>query len=148
VGKILLASEALASGVATRQQLRTLYVKMYRDVYAPRDSELTALDWAYGAYLWSGREATLVGNSAAAAHGTKWIDAWSSPVEQLRKVPRGVHEPAELSRPRYTQAWGILVRSGVIADDEIVMRHGMPCTSSARTGYDVGRSMQPDAGIL
>lgn len=144
MGRILLASEALTAGEITRQQLRTRHVMLYRDVYAPSDLALTAWDWAYGAWLWSGRKATLVGNSAAVVHGTKFIKVDERVYEKLRAT----HEPAEIARSRETRAAGIVVRSGFIADDEIVTRYGIPCTSPARTGYDVGRFMRADASIL
>jgi very-short-patch-repair endonuclease len=129
----MVASEALASGVVTRQQLRARYVQLHRDVYAPREIELTARVRALAAWLWSRREATLVGNSAAAMLGTKWISA---------------DEPAELGRSRFTSAAGIIVRSGAIAEDELCMRRGIPCTTAARTAYDVGRFMLPDKSIV
>ncbi|MDT5180004.1 MAG: hypothetical protein QOJ95_4202 [Mycobacterium sp.] len=128
----MLASEALASGAVTRQQLRTRYVQLHRDVYAPRELELTARDRAIAAWLWSRREATLVGNSAAAMLGTKWISA---------------DEPAELGRSRFTSAAGVIVRSGAIARDELCVRGGIKCTTAARTAYDIGRFMLPDKSI-
>ena len=129
----MVASEALASGALTRHGLRSAYVKLHRDVYAPRELELTARDRAIAAWLWSRREATLVGNSAAAMLGTRWMQS---------------DEPAELGRSRFTSAPGIVVRSGAIADDEITVRHGIPCTTAVRTAYDIGRSMPPDKSII
>ena len=131
--QLVLASEALASGALTRQQLRSEYVKLHRDVYAPRELELTARHRAIAGWLWSRREATLVGNSAAAMLGTKWISA---------------DEPAELGRSRFTSARGIIVRSGAIAADELCVRRGVPCTTAARTAYDIGRMMLPDKSII
>ena len=129
----MLASEALASGAVTRHQLRTEYVKLHRDVYAPRGLELTARHRAIAGWLWSRREAVLVGNSAAALLGTKWISAG---------------EPAELGRSRFTSARGIVVRSGAIAPDELCTVSGIPCTTAPRTAYDVGRTMLPDNSIV
>ena len=85
------------------------------------------------AWLWSHGEATLVGNSAAAMLGTRWMSA---------------DEPAELGRSRFTSAKGIVVRSGEIADDELCLRSGMSCTTAARTAYDVGRYLAPDRSIV
>ena len=129
----MLASEALASGAVTRHQLRTEYVKLHRDVYAPRGLELTARHQAIAGWLWSRREAVLVGNSAAALLGTKWISAG---------------EPAELGRSRFTSVRGIVVRSGAIAPDELCTVNGIPCTTAPRTAYDVGRTMLPDNSIV
>lgn len=128
-----MASEALASGAITRQQLRSKYVKQCRDVYALKGLELTARDRALVAWLWSHRDAVLVGNSAAAMLGTKWMES---------------DEPAEIGRSRYPSAKGILVRSGAIADDELCIRGGIPCTTPARTVYDIGRFMLPDKSIV
>ena len=130
---LVVASEALASGAVTRQQLRSKYTKLHRDVYALNDLTLTARDRAVAAWLWSHREATLVGNSAAAMLGAKWI---------------ADDEIAELGRSRYTSAKGIVVRSGWIADDEIAVRAGIPCTTPARTAFDIGRFTAPDDSIV
>lgn len=129
----MVASEALASGSLTRQRLRSGYVKLHRDVYAPRELDLTATDRAIAAWLWSRREAVLVGNSAAAMLGTKWMSA---------------AEPAELGRSRFTSAPGIVVRSGALADDEVCIRRGIALTTAARTAYDIGRFMLPDKSIF
>ena len=53
-------SEALSSGRLTRHDLRTQYIKLHRNVYAPIDLELTALDRAFAAWLWSRGEATFL----------------------------------------------------------------------------------------
>jgi hypothetical protein len=97
-------------------------------VYARRGLQLTALDRAEAAWLWSNREAVLVGNSAAALLGTKWL----SP-----------DAPAEVGRLRYPSPHGIVVRSGVIADDEILTVGEIACTTAARTAYDLGRRLVP-----
>lgn len=133
MGQIVLGSEALASGLATRHALQTRYRKLHHNVYAPIDVTLTARDRAEAAWLWSGRTATLAGYSAAAALGSKWLpdDA-----------------PAELARLRYPSPPGIRIHSGAIAADEVVMIAGVDCTSVARTCYDIGRSQPLDTGII
>lgn len=128
-----MASEALASGAITRQELRSKYVKVHRDVYALKGLTLTARHRAIAAWLWSHREAILVGNSAAAMLGTKWIED---------------DELAEIARVRHPSAKGIVVRSGAIAADEQWMRSGIPCTSPGRTAYDIGRFTAPDHSIV
>ena len=121
---LILASEALAAGEVTRNDLRLRYVKVHRNVYARPEVDLSAHRRAEAAWLWSRREAVLVGNSAAAVLGTKWLSAKA---------------PAELGRVRYPSPVGIVVRSGVIADDEICVVGEMRCTTPARTAYDLGR---------
>ena len=127
---IVVGSEAIASGRLTRHHLRTRYVKLHRNVYAPAGLKLTALDRAFAAWLWSRREATLVGSSAAAALGTRWLPC---------------DEPAELGRTRHHAPTGIVIHSDAIADDEQQIRRGMACTTPARTAYDPRPSLLSSA---
>ena len=131
--QLIVASEALALGAVTRQALRTKYVKLYRNVYAPCDVTLTARDRAAAAWLWSRRESVLVGNSAAAVLGTKWLPP---------------DKPAELARVRQPSPSGIVVRSGAIADDELSVVDGIPVTMAARTAFDVGRRNPLDKSVI
>jgi hypothetical protein len=131
--RLIVATEALANGSLTRRDLRRSYTKVHRNVYARAGVELTALDRAYAAWLWSGRRATLVGHSAAALLGSRWIpdDA-----------------PVELARARRPAADGIKVRSGQIRDDEICVVDGIACTTAARTAYDLGRRLSLEAAVI
>ncbi|MGK2870385.1 MAG: endonuclease domain-containing protein [Mycobacterium sp.] len=133
MGHIVLGSEALASGLATRHALQTKYRKIHQNVYVPIDVTLTARERAEAAWLWSGRRAALAGYSAAAVLGSKWLpdDA-----------------PAELARLRHPSPRGIHIHSGVIAADEMVGVGDMDCTSVARTCYDIGRRQPLDTGII
>jgi very-short-patch-repair endonuclease len=133
VSELIVASEAIPGGRVTRNDLRLRYVKLHRNVYVPRDVELTAVDRAEAAWLWSNREATLVGNSSAALLGTKWLSAG---------------DPAELGRLRHPSPRGIVVRSGAIADDEIRPVGEMRCTTAARTAFDVGRRLPCDQAVV
>ncbi|MGX9789484.1 endonuclease domain-containing protein [Mycobacterium sp. MMS18-G62] len=130
---LIVASEALAAGMVTRQTLRTKYVKLHYNVYARKGLELNAVDMARAAWLWSRRTATLVGHSAAAMHGTQWLpdDA-----------------PAEIAYARQPAPRGILIHRGTIADDEICLRQSIICTTSARTAYDIGRRVSGDTAIV
>ncbi|MFZ0835006.1 MAG: hypothetical protein WAM92_18405, partial [Mycobacterium sp.] len=56
---------------------------MYRNVYVPCGSEITAVARAEAAWLWANRQAVLGGMSAAAVHGSQWIDP-SLPAELYR----------------------------------------------------------------
>jgi very-short-patch-repair endonuclease len=133
VEDLIVASEALAAGILTRHQLRKNYVKLHHNVYARADLELEARDRATAAWLWSRRKATLVGNSAAAMHGTQYL-------------PR--EAPAELSRTRFPAPAGIVIRSDALADDEVCLRASIDCTTPARTAYDIGRRISGDAAII
>ena len=117
----------------TRNDLRTRYVKLHRNVYVPAGLELTAFDRAVAAWLWSGRKAILVGCSAAAVLGTRWLP------------PDG---PAELGRLRHQATAGIVTHADAIASDERQLRHGMPCTTPARTAYDLGRRLTGETAAI
>jgi hypothetical protein len=62
--------------------------------------------------------------SAAALHGSRWIDA------QL---------PAELFQPSRFRTPGLVLHSDKLLDDEVGMVGGMRVTTSARTAFDMGR---------
>lgn len=123
-------SRALASGAVTRNDLRTKYRRIYRDVYLPRDAALTAATRAHAAWLSTG--VTLAGLSAAAMLGTKWLDA---------------ARPAEIVRAdRHTQR-GIVVRSYVLGRDEVCAVRGIRVTTPARTAFDIGRTLPAAQGV-
>jgi very-short-patch-repair endonuclease len=119
-----LGTEALARGDATRRTLSSRYDRLYRNVYVPRGIEMTAAKRAVGAWLWSGRQSTLAGLSAAAVHGAKWIDP---------------HLPAELYRDNGKPVDGILIHRDEVLDDERQSMRGMSLTTPARTAFDLGR---------
>jgi hypothetical protein len=73
--RLFLGTEALATGELTRRDLRRRYTMVHRNVYSPAGVALTAADRARAAWLWSDRRATLVGHSAAALLGSKWVPA-------------------------------------------------------------------------
>jgi very-short-patch-repair endonuclease len=119
-----LGSQALTHGVVTRSELRTRYRAVFRDVYIPKDAELTARAKARAAWLSTG--ATLAGMSAAAVLGTKWLDAAA---------------PAEIVRTDRHGQRGILVRSYELPDEEVCTVTGMRVTTAARTAFDIGRGL-------
>ena len=87
-----MATEALADGSLTRRDLRRSYTKLHRNVYVRSGVELTAVDRGRAAWLWSGRNATLVGHSAAALLGSRWVpeDAPVEIVHSRRPPPNGI----------------------------------------------------------
>jgi len=117
-------TDALAAGVLTRHRLRTDFEMVHRNVYVPRGRKLTPVTRAVGAWLWSGRTATVAGLSAAALQRTAWIDDWL---------------PAELNRPGRDKARGIILHSDTLDDDETCVRDGIRMTTPARTAFDLGR---------
>ena len=119
-----IGTEEIASGAATRRTLERDCDRIYRDVYMQKGRVLTPADRAVAAWLWSGRQATLGGLSAAALHGTQWIDG---------------KEPAELYRRNGKPATGILIHRDELLDDERQLIRRIPTTTPARTGFDLGR---------
>jgi hypothetical protein len=116
-----LGSQALKRGAVTRNELRTRYRVVFRDVYIGKDAQLTAASKARAAWLSTG--ATLAGLSAAAILGTKWLD---------------VAAPAEIVRGDRHGQQGIVVRSYALADDEVRTVRGMRVTTAPRTAFDIG----------
>jgi hypothetical protein len=117
-------SEAVAAGGVNRYQLATRFDAVFRNVYVPKGQAITPVDKAVAAWLWSRRQATVAGLSAAALQGTLWIDA---------KLP------AELNQPHRHKTNGILLHSDKLADDEVCVISGVPATTPARTAFDLGR---------
>lgn len=131
--RLIVATEALASGELTRRDLRRRYVKVHRNVYAKRDTDLSAVDRALAAWLWSGRRATLAGHSAAAWAGDRWVPA-KAPVEVVH---------SRRGRPN-----GIAIRSSRFQPDEVCEIGGIVCTTAARTAYDLGRRLPVTMGVI
>ncbi|SEH69665.1 hypothetical protein SAMN04489835_2981 [Mycolicibacterium rutilum] len=119
-----IGTEAVASGLATRRTLVSRHDMIYRNVYLPKGVELTAALRAQAAWLWSARNATLAGLSAAALYETRWIDATL---------------PAELIRAETCDVDAILIHRAKLRDDEVGAVRGMPLTTPARTAFDLGR---------
>lgn len=130
--ELIRASEALARGQVTRNDLRRRYRRLLPDVYIHRDMQLTALTRARAAALWAGPEAVLAGMSAAAVLGTRWLDDGA---------------PAELIRHDRHSPPGILVRSYSLAPGEVCVRRGIQLTTAARTSYDIGRTVRPSEAV-
>ncbi|WP_304118661.1 endonuclease domain-containing protein [Mycolicibacterium bacteremicum] len=121
---VFIGSEALASGTLNRYQLRTQYDAVHRNVYVRRGTTLTPVDKAIAAWLWSGRRGVAAGLSAAAVHGSKWIDPAL---------------PAELNQTSRSGPAGIVIHSDELRPDEVTQVRGVDVTSLARTAFDLGR---------
>lgn len=119
-----IGTEALADGHVTIRNLRSQYEAVYRNVYVPRGHELTAAARGVAAWLWSGRQATAAGLSAAALLGTRWIDP---------------SLPAELYRRNGKPVDGIVIHRDELWGDEIRPLRTIPATTPARTAFDLGR---------
>ncbi|BBY06585.1 endonuclease domain-containing protein [Mycobacterium noviomagense] len=119
-----IGTEALADGQVSRRALHSRHRRVYRNVYLPNDHDLTAVTRGVAAWLWSGRTATAAGLSAAALHGSDWID------------PR---LPAELYRRNGKPVEGIVIHRDELSDDEVCTVRGIPATTPTRTAFDLGR---------
>lgn len=119
-----LGSDALARGDVSPRTLRSGYDRIYRNVYVPRGSDITATTRARAAWLWSGKRGTLAGNSAAVLHGSRWVDA---------------RLPAEMYRVNGKPVEGIVIHRDSLPEDERQTIAGMCTTTAARTAFDLGR---------
>jgi hypothetical protein len=127
-----IGSEAITSGRLTPYALRSRFIAIYPDVYVQLETELTAVTRAKAAWLWSRRRGVIAGQSAAAMHRAKWVDA-RIPAQLLydnRHVPNGIHTWAN----RYE-------------DDEVEVVDGMLVTTPARTALDLARRYPTDSAV-
>jgi restriction endonuclease-like protein len=123
-GRPFVGTQAVDAGTYTERELRRFCTRIYRNVYQARDSGLTAKDRAIAAWLWSGKQAVVAGNSAAALLGADWVDP---------------HAPAELISGRKRPPQLIVTRNDLLLAGEVVVVNGVAVTSPARTAFDVGR---------
>ncbi|MFC7448818.1 DUF559 domain-containing protein [Rhodococcus daqingensis] len=127
-------SSAVAAGALTDHQLRHGFTHLYRDVYVARRVEVTAAVWARAAWVYAGPDAVLTGYSAAALHGSKWIDA-SEPAEVIRV---GHCRP-----PKH-----LLVHDYRLEPGEATVVDGMRVATPARAAFDLGRRLPRKEAIV
>jgi hypothetical protein len=118
-----LGSESIASGSLTRSQLGTRYVRLFRDVYVNRDVQVTAALRARAGWLWAKRQGVVAGVSAAALHGSKWVEDTTA---------------VELIHGNRHRLPGLHTYGDRIDEDEITVVNGVPVTTPARTVLDLG----------
>jgi hypothetical protein len=117
--------DAMRRGLVTRNDLRRRYRRIFRDVYLDCEVEMTAAIKANAAWLAAGPGVTLAGMSAAAALGTRWLDA---------------QEPAEIVRSDRHHCPGLVAHSWRLEPDDVGVVRGMRVTTPARTAFDIGRT--------
>lgn len=132
MGEPFLGTEAVASGTVSPSALRSRYTKIFRDVYLPRDTELTPLRRARAGWLWSRRQAVVAGFTASAVHGARWVDK-AGPVELIHDNRH--HLP------------GLRIWGDCIAPDEIVRVDGVPVTTPERTAFDLACWYSLDSAV-
>lgn len=116
----------------TSHQLRS-FRRLHRDVYVHSQACVTAQARAEAAFLWSRGNGVLAGLSAAAMHGSAWVDA-ARPAELIRLGSRRC-------------VAGIRVHTEALRPEDIVVIGGMRVTSAARTALDLGRWLQHDDAV-
>lgn len=127
-----IGSEAVASGRLTPYTLRSRFKAIHRDVYRAPDLEISAVVRAKAAWMWSRRRGVIAGQSAAALHRAKWVDA-RRPAEIIydnRHPPAGIHTWADR-----------------FEDDEIELVDGMLVTTPARTALDIACRYEVDSAV-
>lgn len=120
---------AVRSGELTRHQLLTRNRAIFHNVYVPNEVAMTAELRACAAWLFAGPDAVLAGVSAAAAYGTKWLDA-DAPAVVVRQEKHGPP--------------GLTIHSYLLEPEDVCIRRGMHVTTPARTAFDIGRLL-PEA---
>lgn len=127
-----LGSEALSAGELTPYRLRSRYVALHKDVYVSRDVELTAQLRAKALWLRSRRRGVLAGYSAAALHGSKWINA---------SLPAAIIDTNARREPR-VQIWEDRIEA-----DEVCVVDGMRVTTPERTALDLASRFPLDPAV-
>lgn len=117
-----IGSEALQAGRLTRHTLRTRFAVVHPSIYVPEGTTLTAATKAKAAWLWTGRQGVVAGQSAAALHGAKWVDA---------------RRPADVLWVNRRAPGGLKVWSDHVADDEVQTIRGIRVTTPQRTALDI-----------
>jgi hypothetical protein len=125
-------SEALASGVIRKHELRSRYVAVFPDVYAPKHAVLTTPQRAKAAWLYSHREGVIAGLTASALHGAKWVDD-ELPIELIWSNAR---------RPLGLRTYDMRLHS-----DEFLDFDEMRVTTVERTAFDIGRRGRLDEAV-
>lgn len=127
-----IGSEAVAGGLLRPHQLRAQFEAVFPNVYVRRHRQLTIRQRATAAWLWSHRNGVVAGSTAAALHGSRWVDE-ALPVELVWSNPRP---------PR-----GLRTYDYVLTAAEFGSVAGLPVTTPARTAFDLGRHKAVGAAI-
>lgn len=104
-------------------ELQRNHTRIFRDVYAPFGTELTATVRAQAAWLWSQRRGVVAGFAAAAVHGSKWVD------DALA---------VDLYHDNRHRQVGLRIRSERLDEAEVCMVADIPVTTPAQTAVDLG----------
>jgi very-short-patch-repair endonuclease len=119
-----IGSEALASGVLKRHELRRYHRALMPNVCIDKRAEATLRSRTQAAYLWSRRQGVVAGLAASDLHGSEWVDDDVS-VELIYRNARA---------PR-----GVVTRDDLLFEEEIQRLNGLAVTTPERTAFDLGR---------
>ncbi|QBS40165.1 DUF559 domain-containing protein [Nocardia sp. CS682] len=126
-------SWARAAGLVTRWELQHNFVRVFPDVYLPKGCALDAQKRARAAAHWAKGAGVLIGYSAAALHGTRWLDP---------------DQPAEIARTAHCKPpCGIRAVRATIEPAEYCEVDGFRVTTPARTAFDLGRRLPRDQAV-
>lgn len=118
-----IGSEAIAAGALTKTDLDTRCRRLFPDVYVERDVHVDVELRAKAGWLWTRRRGVVAGFTAAALHGSKWVDDVQvvELIHDNRRCPPGI----QTHRDR-------------VEEDQIEQLAGMPVTAPVRTALDLG----------
>jgi very-short-patch-repair endonuclease len=122
--RVFIGSEALRKGRVSPHGLRTLYQRVYPDVYAPKGLGLNLADRAEAAWLWSHREGVIAGATASGLYGADFVNDT---------------DPIELVWPNHRAPAGIKTRHDLVLPGEVGTVAGLPVTTPERTAFDLAR---------
>lgn len=124
INQPFIGSEAVASGALRPHQLRSGFRTVFPNVYVQRDQRLTLQQRTVAGWLWSHRQSVIAGLTAAAWHGSKWVDD---------------HLPIELVWSNLRPPRGIRTYDMALQPEEFSLVASLPVTTPARTAFDIGR---------
>ncbi|WP_029116560.1 hypothetical protein [Mycobacterium sp. URHB0044] len=119
-----IGTEVLSAGSLPEHTIRTRYTQLCPGVYVPTGADVSAIQRATAAWLWSKRRGILAGQSAAAVLGTDWIEG---------------DDPAELIHDNRRAPTGLVVRTEDLQPSEVTTVGETRVTAPARTAFDIGR---------
>ncbi|WP_069166302.1 DUF559 domain-containing protein [Nocardia altamirensis] len=126
-------SWAMAAGLISRWELRHNFVRVFPDVYMRSGCSLDAEGRARAAAHWAKGDGVLIGYSAAALHGTRWLDP---------------EAPAHIARMGHCKPpSGIRVLRAVVDPAECCEVDGFRVTTPARTAFDLGRQLPRNEAV-
>jgi hypothetical protein len=123
-GQPFRGSEAVKAGSLRKHQLRSQFRAVFPDIYVQRDQQLTFRDRVAAAWLWSHRQGILAGLTAAAWHGSKWVD------DDL---------PIELVWSNVRPPQGLRTYAFALRAEEVMVLAGVAVTTPERTAFDIAR---------